>query len=80
MIHHLIEQPRPRALQPQARLRDDVRGESEVGIDAKGGLVEDMVRVGVAVAVVHLRLGGDGEELIRGAQEVGRGRREARPV
>lgn len=51
-----------------------------MGVDAKRGLVHDAVREGVPVAVVHLGLGGDGQELVRLAQQLRLGRRRARAV
>jgi hypothetical protein len=71
IIQHLVKQSRARALQPQPRLRQDVRREDEVRVDAQGGLVVSQVRVRVSVSVAHLRLGRDGQELVRPAQESG---------
>lgn len=68
LLHDLVKESRARALQPDARLRDDIGGEGEVCVDAEGGLVKNVVRVRVAVAVVHLGFRSDGDELVRGAQ------------
>ena len=39
-------------------------------VDAQRGLVLDQMAVGVPVAVIHLRLRGDGEVVVSGAEEL----------
>lgn len=51
-----------------------------MGVDAQGRLVEHFMGVGVAVAVVHLRLWRDRQELVRLSQQVGLRAGQTRPV
>ncbi|TKW58381.1 hypothetical protein CTA1_5180 [Colletotrichum tanaceti] len=68
--HLLVEQPAG-ALQPEAGLRQDVGREGEVRVDPQGALVLHQVAVRVRVPVVHLRLGRDGDVLVRRPEEGG---------
>jgi len=56
-------------LQPDSNLGNDIRGESEMRIDANGGLVEDQFRVGVTMPIMELRFWGGTKILIRAAKE-----------
>jgi len=58
-------------LQPEARLREDVAGEGEVGVDAEGGLVLRAVLDGAGVPVGGFGFGCDGDVLDVLAEEGG---------
>lgn len=66
---HLVVEEESDRLQPDPGLRDDVRTVRKVRVDAQCGLILDQLAVGVPVAVMHLRLRGDGEVLVGGAEE-----------
>lgn len=58
------------ALEPEARLRQNVGGKGEVRVDAQGCLVHGEVAVGVQVTIVHLGLWGYGDEVVILADEL----------
>lgn len=63
------EELEARALQPHARLPDNVGRVGEVRVDAEGDLVQGERHVDVVVAVVHLGLGRGGDVVVVGAQQ-----------
>src|SRR5262249_50595363 len=69
-VQRLLVHAAARALQPQARLRQDIRREGEVRVDTERGLVHYQVARRVHLAEVHLALGRDGDVLVGGAQQL----------